>query len=102
MIANIRDHRTRPLRWRSIKAVIESTSHDNNVADSDQADRGPHAHYVQCEDRDGLSLSDAISWANESLGLVTLYLYDAGSEDRDDDNGISQNTCVTAPKVDGA
>ena len=102
MIANIRDHRTRPLRWRSIKAVIESTSHDNNIADSDQADRGPAAHHVQCEDRDGLSLSEAVSWANALPGLVTLYLYDAGSGDLGDEGEIPQNTCIAAPKMDGA
>jgi hypothetical protein len=102
MIANIRDHRTRPLRWRSIKAVIESTSHDNNTADSDQADRGPAEQYVQCEDRDGLSLSEAVSWANEAPGLVTLYLYDAGSGDLGDEAETAQNTCIAAPKVDGA
>jgi hypothetical protein len=102
MIANIRDNRTRPLRWRTVNAVIESTSHDNNIADSDQADRGPDAHYVQCEDRDCLSLSEAISWAHELPGLVTLYLYDAGSGDEGDEDEIPRGADAAAPKMDGA
>mgnify|MGYP001212179011 CR=1 FL=1 len=76
MIWNIIDHRTRRHRWASIEAVVEPTFHDNSVADADQA---PSEQTYLCEMRDGISLAEAISWANSFDCPTTLYLYDDGA-----------------------
>ncbi|HKR24515.1 MAG TPA: hypothetical protein VJS15_04595 [Allosphingosinicella sp.] len=81
MICNIIDARTRPYRWRAIDAIIEATSHDNGCEDSDQqppADDDPT--YAR---REGISLSEAVSWAHAQPGAVTLYLYDEGASGSD-------------------
>jgi hypothetical protein len=77
MIWNIIDRRKRPYRWRCINAIVEATSHDNGPhKDGDQAESGPDdVGYLQ---REGISLADAIAWANSLPGGVTLFLYDEG------------------------
>lgn len=75
MIWNIIDKRTRPHRWASVDAVIEPTMHDNGVADADQA---PLEQTYLCEVRDGISVAEAIRWANSFDCPTTLYLYDDG------------------------
>ncbi|MDB5440873.1 MAG: hypothetical protein JWM33_3300 [Caulobacteraceae bacterium] len=78
MIWNIIDSRTRPYRWASINAIIEATWHDNSVADTDIAPSAPVENEVTYEQREGISLHEAISWANNQSCPVTLYLYDLG------------------------
>jgi hypothetical protein len=73
MLGNIQDHRKRAHRWKSVNVVVEATWLDNGVKDSDQAPRGDYTY----SDRDGISLSEAIAWANTFEELVTLYIYDA-------------------------
>lgn len=75
MIWNIVDHRERQYRWAKINAVIEDIVHDNACADSDQAEKDPRT-YGLCEDRRGVSLHEAIVWAESQSARVTLYLYD--------------------------
>ncbi|ESQ90778.1 hypothetical protein ABAC460_08070 [Asticcacaulis sp. AC460] len=80
MIANIIDKRTRPYRWKRIQAIIEAVWHDNACADSDQADVGTEdGEYILYDARDGISVSEAISWAHGFVCPVTLYLYDEGT-----------------------
>ncbi len=76
MIWNIIDKRKRPYRWQKLNAVIEDTSNDNSVADTDilEAD-GTGIGYDQ---KRNVSLHDAVDWAESSTAKVTLYLYDKG------------------------
>lgn len=79
MILNIRDHRTRPNRWKSISVVMEPTCQDNGVADADQA--GPAGDGVPvCDERAGISQAEAIEWGMQAEAEVTLYLYDEDPE----------------------
>lgn len=74
MLCNIIDRRKRCFRWMEVNVIIESTWHDNSCKDADQElDRGKHVSY---EENRGLSLHDAIAWAESTDGKVTLYLYD--------------------------
>jgi len=78
MIWNIIDKRTRPYRWAKINAIIEATWHDNSVADTDIAPEVRLEDEVIYEQREVISLQDAIHWANNQTCPVTLYLYDLG------------------------
>lgn len=77
MIYNIIDRRTRPYRWRRINAIIEATSHDNSCSDSDQ--QPEEDDDITYDEREDISLSEALRWANDQPSAVTLYLYDLGS-----------------------
>ncbi len=81
MIANIIDRRTRKYRWKSVQAIIEAIWHDNSCEDSDQAQVGSENgdSYVLYEERDGVSVSEAVTWAQGQSCPVTLYLYDQGT-----------------------
>jgi hypothetical protein len=80
MISNIIDSRTRPYRWRRVNAIVEATWHDNSVADSDQAEVVRDDREVVYQERNGVSLAEAVAWANAQPCPVTLYLYDEGAE----------------------
>jgi hypothetical protein len=76
MIANILDRRKRPFRWKRVDAIIEPTWHDNACADSDQATKDDREPIY--DERKGISLADAVTWAQALPLEVTLYLYDEG------------------------
>ncbi len=76
MIWNIVDGRKRPYRWKAINAIVEPTHHDNSVADSDEA--LPDDVGLPYDAREGISISDAVTWASGLDYGVTLYLYDLG------------------------
>jgi len=78
MIWNIIDNRTRPYRWAHINAIIEAAWHDNSCADTDIAPDVDLENEVTYEQRECISLHDAINWANNQACPVTLYLYDLG------------------------
>lgn len=78
MIWNIIDRRKRPYRWKRVNAVIEATSHDNACKDSDQADAVLSDSEVIYDELEGVSLHEAINWANQQSCPVTLYIYDYG------------------------
>jgi len=77
MICNIIDGRKRPHRWKRVDAIIEATSHDNNVDDADERPEG--SDDIVFDSRKAVSVADAIAWASAELSAVTLYLYDEGS-----------------------
>lgn len=82
MLCNIIDGRERRYRWQKVKAIIEPTCHDNGIKDSDQAP--PHRKTdIVCEDKNGISLNEAISWAEEQTLPVTLFLYDYTGEEEE-------------------
>ena len=76
MIHNIIDQRRRRYRWRKINAIIEATAHDNGCVDSDQQPASDDD--VTYQQREGISLADAVRWAMSAPSPVTLFLYDEG------------------------
>lgn len=73
MIHNIIDSRERQYRWKKVNAIVESTFHDNSVRDSDRIEPSDYNLYAEC---DGITLKEAIAWANSYECPVTLFLYD--------------------------
>ena len=78
MILNVIDRRRRPYRWRKVNAIIESTWHDNGCADGDEAEDDGGDNDILYDQREDISLTDAIAWANAQADGVTLYIYDVG------------------------
>lgn len=76
MLTNIIDRRKRPYRFLKVNAIIEPTRHDHSVDDSDRIDSPPGADWMGYDEREHISLSDAIKWADSHADAVTLYLYD--------------------------
>jgi hypothetical protein len=76
MIWNVIDRRARPYRWRRINAIVEDVAHDNSCEDADQAPDDPES--VTYDQREGISVEEAIAWAHQLAGRVTLFLYDEG------------------------
>lgn len=77
MIWNIVDSRRRKYRWRTVNAVIENVEHDNACKDADQFEDPNDAAPIYAELK-GVSLHEAIVWAESEEGKVTLFLYDEG------------------------
>ena len=83
MITNILDRRTVLHRWRIIDAVAEATWHDNmppSTLDHDNADADASVELADTfEVRSGISIAEAVVWAQAFPDEVTLYLYDQGA-----------------------
>jgi len=77
MITNLIDGRKRHYRWKTVNAVLESTWHDNSCDDADHAS-GDVENGVLCEERENISVADAMAWGMSMKAEVTLYLYDQG------------------------
>ena len=79
MIVNIIDLRENSYCWKSLLAVVESASKNNKAEGGDPVgtDVGIEIDYAE---RDGISVRDAILWAEQLQGKVTLYLYDQDRE----------------------
>jgi hypothetical protein len=78
MIYNIIDKRERKYRWKRVNAIMEATWHDNTCKDTDIAEPVSADIEITYEQREGISLAEAIVWANAERCPVTLYLYDEG------------------------
>ena len=74
MILNVVDNRTRKYRWKKVNAVLENTHQDNCCEDSDQA-REDCEHQLMYDDRENISIAEAIKWGMAQKAEVTLYLY---------------------------
>jgi len=72
-IVNIIDGRERPYRFLKINAIVEAAWHDNGCKDADQVDGKEGPDY---EEREHITLEEAIAWANSYSEPVTLYVYD--------------------------
>lgn len=83
MLVNLLDLRENSYRWRSVLAVIESASLNNEAegADRIEEDVGVVIDYAE---RAGVSVREAMLWAEQAGGPVTLYLYDEGDDDERD------------------
>ncbi len=79
MIWNVIDRRTRQFRWAKVNAIIEATWHDNTAADTDIAPIVRPQDEVTYDQREGISVNEAVNWANTQSCPVTLYLYDEGA-----------------------
>lgn len=78
MICNIIDRRERRYRWKRINAIVEATWHDNTCDDTDIVESVGADTEVTYDQREGISLSEAVAWASAQACPVTLYLYDEG------------------------
>jgi hypothetical protein len=79
MIWNIIDRRTRPYRWAQVNAIIEAVEHDNSCADADQAPEAAPDMVIDYDQREAISVEQAVKWASQQDCAVTLYLYDIGT-----------------------
>ena len=79
MIVNVLDLRARPYRWKSVLAVAQSAAKDNVAEDADQvtSELGVEIEYAE---KECLSVREAVLWADNLAGMVTLYLYDCEAE----------------------
>ena len=80
MLVNVVDLRERQYRWQKIMAVLEAAEKNNEAEDSDSvsAEVGVQIDYAE---RRGLSVREAMQWAETMQALVTLYLYDLDEEE---------------------
>jgi hypothetical protein len=78
MLWNIIDRRTRPYRWRQVNAIVEAIEHDNSCQDADQAPTSAPGIAVDYDEREAVSVQEAVKWAEQQPCPVTLYLYDLG------------------------
>jgi hypothetical protein len=78
VIWNIIDRRKRKYRWLKINAIIEATWHDNSCKDADIAPSVRAEDEITYEEREGITLHEAVVWGNNQSCPVTLFLYDAG------------------------
>jgi hypothetical protein len=91
-IWNVIDSRKKPYRFAKINVIVEASWHDNFVNNADQA---PTQHHFGGElgpsydEKEHITLTEAIQWANSFTGPVTLYLYDedGGLYERKNENG---------------
>ena len=79
MIVNVLDLRARPYRWKSVLAVAQSAAKDNVAEDADQltSELGVEIEYAE---KECLPVREAVLWADNLAGMVTLYLYDRETE----------------------
>lgn len=76
MILNVIDNRKLRYRWKLVNAIAEPTWHDNSYKDADQAE--PTDGEVDYEEKNKVSVREAIKWADSLPFPATLYLYDVG------------------------
>ena len=87
MIINVMDLRERPYRWKNICAVVQSASKDNVAEDSDKVTEGLGVE-IDYAEREGISVREAVLWAESMSGMVTLYLYDVEAEAKPDEKPL--------------
>ncbi|WP_255245859.1 hypothetical protein [Sphingobium sp. D43FB] len=61
-----------------MNAIIEAIEHDNTVADADQALEAAPEDVIDYDQKEGVTVKEAVDWANQQRCPVTLYLYDDG------------------------
>ena len=87
MIINVMDLRERPYRWKSVCAVVQSATKDNVAEDADQVTEGLGVE-IDYAEREGISVREAVLWADSMGGMVTLYLYDVEAEAKPDEKPL--------------
>lgn len=61
-----------------MNAIVEAVEHDNSCVDADQAPEADTSAVVIYDQLEGVSIQEAVAWANQQTCPVTLYLYDEG------------------------
>lgn len=84
MLVNVIDLREREYRWSRVMAVLESATKNNEAEEADQVKPGLGIE-IDYAERTGLSVREAMLWAEKTDGPLTLYLYDDEGEDTDAD-----------------
>ncbi len=84
MLVNVIDLREREYQWSQVMAVLESASKNNEADGADQVAPGSGIE-IDYAERTGLSLREAVLWAEKTDGPLTLYLYDHETEDTAED-----------------
>ena len=82
MLVNLIDLREREYRWSRVMAVLESATKNNEAEEADQVKPGLGIE-IDYAERTGLSVREAVLWAEKTDGPLTLYLYD--DEDAEED-----------------
>ena len=80
MLVNVLDLREKPYRWSDVLAVAQNAAEDNVAEDGDKIpDQGDDIQ-IDYAEREGVSVREAILWAERLEGLVTLHIYDREDE----------------------
>ncbi len=79
MIMNVIDLREKPYRWKSVLAVVESAAKNNAAEDADAVETAAGIE-IDYAEREELTVREAVLWAEQLQGKVTLYLYDQDRE----------------------
>ncbi|MEM9969999.1 MAG: hypothetical protein AAF762_02715 [Pseudomonadota bacterium] len=76
---NVIDLREQPYRWREVVAVLESAFKNNEAEGADKV-TGDIGALIDYAERPGISVREAMQWAEGAGGPVTLYLYDMDAD----------------------
>lgn len=88
----------RPYRWKKVNAIIEAVEHDNSCADADQAPETLPLQVIDYDKPEGVSIADALAWANTQRCPVTLYPLRRWQ--RDNERGALQRLRMPVPMKD--
>jgi hypothetical protein len=75
MIVNVIDLRENPYRWARVLATVEDAGRATVAADGDQLKMQPGVA-VDYAEREGISINEALKWAEYLPSPVVLTLYD--------------------------
>jgi len=89
-ITNIVDRRKRHHRFETVNAIVEAAWHDNLVNDSDQVEQPANDDGPVYDQREHISLAEAVEWAMSFKQQVILYLYN-----KDDGIYVRKSTTQT-------
>ena len=78
MIWNIVYRRQCGYRRKTVNAIVEAVEHENSCVDADKAADADASSVVDYDQLEGVSVQQAVAWANQQPCPVTLYLYDEG------------------------
>jgi hypothetical protein len=75
MLVNMIDLREQEYRWSRVMAVLESATKNNEAEGADHVKPGLGIE-IDYAERTGISVREAVLWAEKTDGPLTLYLYD--------------------------
>lgn len=81
MLINVIDLREKPYRWSDVLAVAQNAAEDNVAEDADQVPSAGADIQIDYAEREGISVREAILWAERLDGMVTLHIYDREEEE---------------------
>lgn len=81
MLVNVLDLREKPYRWSDVLAVAQNAAEDNVAEDGDKIPDMGDDIQIDYAEREGISVREAILWAERLDGLVTLHIYDREDPD---------------------